>query len=110
MRGAPYSMEVLRPGSVEEAVATYGRMPDAVPLAGGTVESIEAPATAQQRQPSVPRLSARNLRERIPDNPQVKSALNDWLRRHSVATLEVADARLNANAAVASSPAGTGKT
>ena len=36
MRGAPYSMEVLRPGSVEEAVAAYGRMPEAVPLAGGT--------------------------------------------------------------------------
>jgi len=60
--------------------ATAAPEPDfAQPLAGGTVESIEAPATTQQRQLSVPRLSATNLRERIPDNPQVKSALNDWL-------------------------------
>ena len=36
MRGAPYSMEVLRPGSVEEAVTAYGRRPEAIPLAGGT--------------------------------------------------------------------------
>ena len=35
------------------------------------------------------------------------SALNDWLRRHSVATLEVSNARQNTNAAVASSPSGT---
>ena len=37
------------------------------------------------------------------------SELNDWLRRHSVATLEVADARQNTNAAVAGSPSDTGK-
>ena len=36
MRGAAYSMEVLRPGSVEEAVAAFGRRPEAIPLAGGT--------------------------------------------------------------------------
>lgn len=35
------------------------------------------------------------------------SALNDWLRRHSVATLEVANARQNANAAVSGSPSVT---
>jgi len=37
------------------------------------------------------------------------SALNDWLRRHSVATLEVANARQNPNAAVAGSPSVTSK-
>ena len=37
------------------------------------------------------------------------SALNGWLRRHSVATLEVAQARQNAGAAVAGSPSDTGK-
>jgi CO/xanthine dehydrogenase FAD-binding subunit len=36
MRGADYSMKVLRPKSVREAIKIYGEVPGAVPLAGGT--------------------------------------------------------------------------
>ena len=36
MRGDPATMRVLRPRTIEEAVATYARHADAVPLAGGT--------------------------------------------------------------------------
>lgn len=36
MRGAPGSMEVIRPRSAGEAVKAYGRDPNAVPFAGGT--------------------------------------------------------------------------
>ena len=36
MRGAPGTMKVLRPRSVRETIALYGRHPDAIPFAGGT--------------------------------------------------------------------------
>ena len=36
MRGAPDTMEVLRPRTPAEAVRLYGRHPEAMPLAGGT--------------------------------------------------------------------------
>ena len=36
MRGAAATMRVLRPSSAREAVAAYGRAPDAAPIAGGT--------------------------------------------------------------------------
>lgn len=36
MRGAPRSMEVLRPRAAHEAVRLFGRSPEAIPLAGGT--------------------------------------------------------------------------
>lgn len=36
MRGDPTTMELLRPRSAREAVETYGRVPKALPLAGGT--------------------------------------------------------------------------
>ncbi len=36
MRGAPFTMEVLRPKAAREAVQLFGRRPDAIPLAGGT--------------------------------------------------------------------------
>ncbi|MFQ5790416.1 MAG: FAD binding domain-containing protein [Acidobacteriota bacterium] len=36
MKGAPFTMAVLRPKTVRAAVKTYGRHPDAIPFAGGT--------------------------------------------------------------------------
>jgi CO/xanthine dehydrogenase FAD-binding subunit len=36
MRGAPDTMEVLRPRTVAEMISAYDRHPDAIPIAGGT--------------------------------------------------------------------------
>jgi carbon-monoxide dehydrogenase medium subunit len=36
MRGAPFTMQVLRPKAPRDAVRMFGRRPEAIPLAGGT--------------------------------------------------------------------------
>jgi len=91
MRGAPASMEVLRPRAPREAVRLFGRRPEAIPLAGGTDFMVSWNA-GQLNGKTILDLSAIQEWKRIrasKNHARIGSLVSHWqLQRHGIVQKE----------------------